>query len=120
MKERHPSRSAPPRSEVRCGRRPNRRMKGTELQAATVAKFGKDAAQWVGKATNVELREALKTGEAPPRVATPSAVGGDLAALIAASAAPLLAGQLNEERVNEIVDEKLGSYRGAVDGCAQR
>ena len=85
-------------------------MKRTELQAATVGRFGKTAAQWTGRATNEELREALRTGEAPARVAT-SGGGGDLAALIAASVAPLLAGQLNEERVSEIVEERLGSYR---------
>lgn len=89
-------------------------MKRTELQAATVGRFGKTAAQWTGRATNEELREALRTGEPPARVATPG-VGGDLAALIAASVAPLLAGQLNEERVNEIVEERLGSYQGALD-----
>ena len=37
-------------------------MKRTELQAAAVATFGKQAAAWTGPATNVELREALATG----------------------------------------------------------
>ena len=45
-------------------------MKRTELQAATVGRFGKTAAQWTGRATNEELREALRTGEVPTRVAT--------------------------------------------------
>ena len=89
-------------------------MKRTELQAATVGCFGKTAAQWTGRATNEELREALRTGEPPARVATQGG-GGDLAALIAASVAPLLAGQVNDERVGEIVEERLSSYRGAVD-----
>lgn len=90
-------------------------LKRTELQAATVTRFGKEAAAWTGKATNIELREALRSGEPPARVATAASPNGDLAALIAASVAPLLAGQLNEERVNEIVEERLTSYRGAVD-----
>jgi hypothetical protein len=90
-------------------------LKRTELQAAAVGRFGKEAAAWVGRATNLELRESLRTDEPPARVAASAAASGDLAALIAASVAPLLAGQLNEERVSEIIEERLTSYRGAVD-----
>jgi hypothetical protein len=90
--------------------------KRTELQALAVVRFGKGAAAWTGRATNVELREALRSGEPPARVATPTATNGtDLASMIAGAVAPLLAGQVNEERVNEIVEEHLSSYRGAVD-----
>ena len=37
-------------------------LKRTELQAATVQRFGKTAASWTGRATNEELREALRSG----------------------------------------------------------
>ena len=90
-------------------------MKRTELQSAAAQRFGKDASRWIGPATNAELRTAVRSGEPPARVATGNRNGGDLAAMIAASVAPLLAGQLNEQRVNEIVDEKLSSYHGTVD-----
>ena len=89
-------------------------MKRCELQAAAVGRFGKQAAQWTGRATNDELRTALRSGEPLARVATQSA-NGDLAALIAASVAPLLAGRLDEARVYEIVEERLSSYKSAVD-----
>jgi hypothetical protein len=90
-------------------------LKRTELQALAVKRFGKGAAAWTGRATNEELREALRTGEPPARAATASPAGGDLAALIAASVAPLLAGQIDEARVNEIVEDRLRDFRGAID-----
>jgi hypothetical protein len=89
-------------------------MKRSQLQAETVTRFGKSAAQWTGRATNEELREALRSGEPPAGVATANGNGGVLAALIAASVAPLLADQLNEERVSEIIEERLSSYRGTA------
>ena len=90
-------------------------MKRTQLQAETVARFGKSAATWTGRATNEELREALRSGEPPARVATPASNAPDLASMIAASVAPLLAGQLDEQRVGEMIEERLSSYRGTVD-----
>jgi dynein-related subfamily AAA family protein len=104
-----------PASKTRCDLNDIDTMKRTQLQAETVTRFGKSAAQWTGRATNEELREALRSGEPPARVATANGNGSDLAALIAASVAPLLAGQLNEERVSEIIEERLSSYHGTVD-----
>jgi hypothetical protein len=95
-------------------------MKRTELQAAAVGRFGKEASRWVGPATNVELREALSTGVVPGRFANANGNGGDLAAAIANAVAPILAGQLNEQRVNEIVEERLSSYRAPLDETSVR
>jgi hypothetical protein len=44
-------------------------MKRTELQAAACRAFGKGAADWTGRATNEELREALTSGEVPAKFA---------------------------------------------------
>jgi hypothetical protein len=81
-------------------------MKRTELQAAAVATFGKPAAAWTGHATNIELREALASGNVPARFASGNgATGFDLAAAIASVVQPFIESQLNEARVREIAAE---------------
>jgi hypothetical protein len=80
-------------------------MKRQELQSAAAQRFGKDASRWLLSATNLELRDALTSGDVPPRFATNGA--GDLAAAIASAIQPLMAGRLDEDRVCELIDERL-------------
>ena len=80
-------------------------MKRTELQAAAVQTFGKQAATWTGPETNVELREALASGVVPPRFLAGSGNNLDLAAAIASAVQPFIESQLNEARVREIAAE---------------
>jgi len=94
-------------------------MKRTELQAAAVARFGKSAAAWTGPATNLELREALANGVVPARFAAGSGNGVDLATAIATAIAPLMQAQLNEERVNELIDGKITDLAAFVERKVQ-
>jgi MoxR-like ATPase len=93
-------------------------MKRTELQAAAVGRFGKEASKWVGPATNVELREALTSGTVPARFANGNGNGVDLATAIATAIGPLVTGELDEDRVREIVDGRVEALEARL--AAQR
>jgi cobaltochelatase CobS len=88
-------------------------LKRTELQAATVQRFGKSAAAWTPRATNEELREALVSGTVPAKFANGSQP--DLAAAIAAAINPLLQTQLDETRVLELIDAKMAEIASYVE-----
>ena len=88
-------------------------LKRTELQAATVQRFGKTAAAWTPRATNKELREALTTGEVPGKFANGNQA--DLASVIAAAINPLLQSQLDEARVQELIDAKMAEICSYVE-----
>ena len=88
-------------------------MKRQELQSATCQVLGKDASKWILSATNAELREALSTGMPPARFT--SGNGGDLAAAIASAIGPLMAGRLDEDRVCELIDERLLAGRRTIE-----
>jgi hypothetical protein len=81
-------------------------MKRQELQSATCQVLGKDASKWILSATNAELREALTTGEPPSRFQIQNG-SADLAAAIATAIQPLMAARLDEERVLELIDERV-------------
>jgi len=87
-------------------------LKRTELQAATVQRFGKTAATWTGRATNEEPREALTSGAVPAKFANGNQA--DLAAVLAAAINPLLQSQLDEARVHEIIDAKMAEIASYV------
>ncbi|MFN7915715.1 MAG: hypothetical protein U0Q55_10285 [Vicinamibacterales bacterium] len=92
-------------------------MKRQELQSATAQLLGKDASKWLLSATNVELREALVTREAPARFRNADA-STDLAAVIANAIRPMVAAQLDEEQVRAIaldaIETRLSSYQPSV------
>lgn len=92
-------------------------LKRTELQAAACRVFGKSAATWTGRATNEELREALISGDVPAKFS--NGHQPDLAAAIAAAINPLLHTQLDESRVQEIVEEKVASLAAFVEAKLQ-
>jgi hypothetical protein len=68
---------------------------------------GKNVATWIGRATNDELREALVSGEVPAKFA--NSTQPDLAAAIAAAINPLLQTQLDEARVQELIEERFAA-----------
>lgn len=88
-------------------------MKRQELQSATAQLLGKEASKWLLSATNVELREALLTREAPARFRNADA-STDLASAIANAIRPMVAAQLDEEQVRAIaldaIETRLASY----------
>src|SRR5262245_22011664 len=90
-------------------------LKRTELQAAACRAFGKTAAGWTGRATNDELRDALISGEVPPKFANPTT---DLAATIAAAINPLLQAQLDEARVEAMIEERLETFSATLKPTA--
>jgi hypothetical protein len=88
-------------------------LKRTELQAATVQRFGKGAAAWTPRATNEELRDALVSGEVPSKFA--NGAQPDLAAAIATAINPLLQTQLDENRVLALIDTKMAEIGSCVE-----
>ena len=86
-------------------------LKRTELAGGDLQRFGKPAATWTGRATNEELREALTSGEVPAKFANGNGQQPDLAAAIAAAINPLLQSQLDEDRVQELIDAKMADDR---------
>lgn len=82
-------------------------LKRQELQTATAQLLGKDASKWLLSATNADLREALVNGEPPARFQTAATCSSDLASAIATAIQPLMAARLDEDRVVELVDERL-------------
>jgi MoxR-like ATPase len=94
-------------------------MKRQELQSAAAQRFGKDASRWLLCATNQELREALLSGEVPTRF-TAVGNGGDLAAAIATAIQPLIAGRLDEDRVNELIDQRLAATQPTTEVIVRR
>ena len=91
-------------------------LKRTELQAAACRQFGKGAAAWTGRATNEELREALISGEVPAKFANGNGQpAADLAVAIAAAINPLIQGQLDEERVRELIDARMADVTSLIE-----
>ena len=82
-------------------------LKRQELQSATAQLLGKEASKWLLSATNAELRKALLSGETPARFQNANGCSADLATAIATAIQPLMAARLDEERVIELVDERL-------------
>lgn len=89
-------------------------MKRTDLQRLAAETCGRDAYRWTGPARNAELIQAIQTGETPERFR--SGNGGDLATAIAAAIGPLVQGQLDEDRVNALIDANVSDLGAFVEG----
>jgi hypothetical protein len=94
-------------------------MKRQELQSATAQLLGKDSSKWLLSATNTELRDALQSGEPPARFQNGNG-SGDLAAVIAAAINPLMSGRLDEERVIELIEERMQRTRRMTEVVVKR